>query len=89
MMPKRLINLWFHIDTDRINSSAGLCSMNRLEKWHCNGVIRLSTVGTTIAFLIIVVSGQYEQSVLKQFGLVLTQFGSKPARGLCCPIPGA
>ena len=49
MMPKRLINPWFHIDTNRINSREGLCSMNQLEKWHRDGVIRLSMCSTAQA----------------------------------------
>ena len=31
----------FHIDTNRINSKQELEAMNKLEKWHENGVINI------------------------------------------------
>src|SRR6266705_4439145 len=40
-MPERYVNLMFHIDTNRINARQGLENMNRLEKWHNDGVIAL------------------------------------------------
>jgi len=38
-MPSREIYLYFQIDTNRINSRCSLENMNRLEKWHRDGVI--------------------------------------------------
>lgn len=40
-MPKRFVHLMFHIDTNRINARRALENMNRLEKWHKDGVIAL------------------------------------------------
>ncbi len=40
-MRSRETNLFFQIDTNRINSRGSLTSMNRLETWHRNRVIGL------------------------------------------------
>jgi hypothetical protein len=38
-MPGKFFHLEFYIDTNRINARQGLPHMNRLEKWHKDGVI--------------------------------------------------
>ena len=37
----RRIDVFIHIDTNRINSRGGLPFMNKLEKWHNDGVIMM------------------------------------------------
>lgn len=40
-MPKRFVNLDFHIDTNRINAKSRLTYMNILERWYKDDVIYL------------------------------------------------
>lgn len=40
-MPDRYVHKMFQIDTNRINARGGLDNMNKLEKWHNDGVIKI------------------------------------------------
>jgi len=39
---ERDVGLWFHLDTNRINSRGRLPNVNQLEEWDRNGVIHVS-----------------------------------------------
>lgn len=45
-MPQRFVGRSFQIDTNRINASGNLRYMNRLEKWHEDGVINITMAET-------------------------------------------
>lgn len=40
-MPDRYVYKMFQIDTNRINARGGLENMNKLERWHNDGVIKI------------------------------------------------